>query len=317
MNSLRMHHALAALVFVSAAPPSPSYAQTGSVHYAVKDSIPIGRVFGDYYTFDSIRHRLYGAGSYAVDVDTKRVVQLGEGVEGGGFIIAPELGHGLVRNGAMFDLGSGTKIKNVPIDGDEVLYEPMTHRGFVLSDSITVIDMRSGDIVGKLGADGPMVAGAVDGKGMIYVALGGRNGSVLVIDAKTLRVKRSFPIEAAFVKSLAIDPVHHRLFASGEDEVAVIDAANGRAVTTIPVPGPSHESEFDPVTGLLFEPGGPDRGLTIVHEETPEKFVVVQTVSDSRVTSLRIVIDHDTHHVYMPHRMADSTLAFLVLVDEH
>jgi DNA-binding beta-propeller fold protein YncE len=310
-----------ALLLVGAldlAPMGVARAQGNVPQYKVTDSILVGRTAGDYYAFDAIHRRIYGAGPFVVSVDTRAVTQLPDTNAGGGFIIAPEFGRGLVRDGEFFDLASGKVLKRVAAEGDAVAYEPRTGRGFLLLDTVSVVDMKTGALVGRIPTSGPVVAGIADGKGHLFVTLSGPKGKIILVDARTLAIVDSFPVPVPYPKSLAIDMAHNRLFVDCEDTVAVLAIDRHRFVATIPAPGQPPMSAFDGATGLLFEPGGDTpngeiRGLTIIHEDTPDHYTVVQTIKDPRVASHRVIVDGKTHRIYMPHQTTDSTFAFVIL----
>ena len=81
-----------------ASPLSPQAPQ-----YRVADSIIVGHTGGDFYTLDARQRRLYGAGRNVVDIDAKKIiVRIADTSAGGGFVIAPDLGRGLVRYGTVF-----------------------------------------------------------------------------------------------------------------------------------------------------------------------------------------------------------------------
>jgi hypothetical protein len=283
-------------------------------HYRVADSIIVGHAEGDFYTLDVRHRRLYGASQYVVDVDAKRVVGVvADTAASGGFVIASELGRGLVRNGIEFALASGTVEGRLAVRGDASLYDPFTGHGFLLGPRVSVIDLRTGMLVGEVPVPGAAESGVSDGTGRIYLNLMSKD-SIAVLDARTLAVTAKYTVTPAkSSQGLAIDAIHHRLFAACNGQVAVLDAENGSVVAVIPASGQSDENAFDPSTDLLFEPGGEGKGLTIVHEESPNAYSVVQTIVGLTTTSVRAIVDPTTHFVYMPHYTADQRFAFIVL----
>jgi DNA-binding beta-propeller fold protein YncE len=256
---------------------------------------------------------LYGAGPYVVDVDRKRVITtLADTTAWGGFVLAPELGRGLVRNGTVFALASGETIRRLVARGDASVYDPTTGRAFLLEDSVSVIDLKSASLITKISIGGAGESGVTDGRGRIYLNLIGKD-SIAVIDAKTFQRVAEYSVgPSKSPMGLAIDSNNGRLFAACDGQVVVLDATNGRIVATIPSPGHSDQNAFDPGTGLLFEPGGKS-GMTIIHEDSPDKYSVVQTLVDSRATSVRVVVDLLSHAVYMPHFTVDKRFTYLVL----
>lgn len=285
-----------------------------ALQYHLTDSISAGADNGDLYTLDVAHHRLYGAGRNVVDVVGKRVaLTVADTTAGGGFVVAPELGRGVVRNGTVFDLSTGYVIRRLPAMGDASLYDPLTSRAFLLGDSVSVIDLKAASIVRKISVPGAGESGVSDARGRIYLNLN-RANAIAVLDARSLRVIDTYSIAPAKAPmGLSIDVVHRRLFAACDSQVVVVNADNGHVVATVPVPGHTDESAFDPGTGLLFEPGGRGKGLTIIHQDSPDHYSVVQTLSDSLVRSLRIVVDPTTHVAYMPLTRVGQAFLYLIL----
>jgi DNA-binding beta-propeller fold protein YncE len=282
------------------------------MRYEVRDSIVVGRAAGDFFSIDPSNRRLYGAGPLVVDIDQRRVVSaLADTTARGGFVLAPELGRGLVRTGIMFKLASGATITKLPAAGDASLYEPVTGRAFLLGDTVAVIDLRSASLTAKISVPGAGESGVADGRGRVYLNMIAKD-SIAVLDAKTLEIVAEYSVSPwKSPMGLAIDTKHSRLFAACVGEVVVLDATDGRIVATIPSPGHSDQNAFDPGTGLLFEPGGAS-GLTIIHEDSPDKYSILQTLIDSRVTSVKVVVDPITHAAYVP-RKVDDQFSFVVL----
>jgi DNA-binding beta-propeller fold protein YncE len=282
--------------------------------YQVSDSIIVGPTGGDFYTVDAVHHRLYGAGPQIVDIDAKRVVgSVGDTTAGGGFVIAPELGIGLVRNGTLFTLSSGAVLSRVHARGDASLYDPATHRAFLLSDTVSVIDMKTGGLVAHISVPGAGESGVADGGGRVYFNLALKD-SIAVLNARTLKLVAKYSVSPAKTPTgLAIDVRHNRLFVACLQQVAVLDAVTGKMVTIITVPGGiSDQFAFDPGTGLLFEPGG-QGVLTIIHEDGPDEYSIVQTLRGPLFNINKIVVDSVKHVAYVPHRTAENAFSYLVL----
>jgi outer membrane protein assembly factor BamB len=268
---------------------------------------------GDFFSLDPSHRSLYGAGRHVVDVDRRRIVRaLADSTAGGGFAIAPELGRGVVRNGTVFMLASGTTIRKLTAQGDASLYEPVTRRVFLLDDSVSVIDVKSASLVTKISVPGAHESGVADGQGMIFLNLAGRD-SIAIIDARTLTTVGEYSVSPAkSPMGLAIDSKHHRLFAACDGQVVVLDATDGRVVARIPTPGQSDQNAFDPETDLLFEPGGKD-GITIIHEDSPDRYSIVQKLVGPKVTSATVVVDPKSHVVYVPRFTAANQFIYVVL----
>jgi hypothetical protein len=55
---------------------------------------------------------------------------------------------------------------------------------------------------------------------------------------------------------------------------------------------------FDPGTGLAFSSNGQDANLTVVHEDSPDKYTVVDNVA-TQAGARTMTLDPSTHIVYV------------------
>jgi DNA-binding beta-propeller fold protein YncE len=78
----------------------------------------------------------------------------------------------------------------------------------------------------------------------------------------------------------------------------VLDSESGRVVTGIPIGKGVDGAEFDAGTGLAFSPNGADSTVTVIHEDSPDKFTVVQTAPSQR-GARTIALDPRTHRLYL------------------
>ena len=97
---------------------------------------------------------------------------------------------------------------------------------------------------------------------------------------------------------MAIDPEHRRLFIGCHNQMmAVMDADTGKVVATPPIGRGVDANQFDPGTGLAFSSNG-DGTLTVIHEDSPDKFTVVDNVQTQR-GARTMALDLKTHNVYL------------------
>ena len=57
--------------------------------------------------------------------------------------------------------------------------------------------------------------------------------------------------------------------------------------------------EFDPELKYVFSPNGGDGTLTVIHEDSPDKYSIVENVK-TQVRARTMAIDTKTHKVYLP-----------------
>jgi DNA-binding beta-propeller fold protein YncE len=310
-----MMHRRLALVSLSLIVAAVAAAQPAPAGYHLARTIALGgEGFWDYVTADPAAHRLYVSHATKVQVvDTAIGAVVGEipdtpGVHG--VAIAPELGRGFTSNGragtvTVFDLKTLAPLATVTVTGsnpDAILYEPASRRVFTFnggSKDATAIDAASAKVVGTLPLGGKPEFAATDGKGRIWVNIEDTS-EILAFDAGTLKVMGRWPLAPCEEPSgLAIDRQHRRLFTVCRNKLmAVVDGDSGRVLATVPTGGGTDGAAFDPVAGLAFASNG-EGTLTVVHEDSPEKFTLVGNVPTRR-GARTIALDEATHRIYLP-----------------
>ena len=205
----------------------------------------------------------------------------------------------------MWDSRNLGVIKNIGVQGnpDGILFEPATERIYVLSHhapNVTVVDARTGDIVGTIDLGGAPEQAASDGAGRVYINVEDKD-NVAVVDARTLQVTTHYDLsgKGGGPGALALDAKNHILFSFCHNPaVAVIlDANDGRVITTLPIGKGVDAAEFNPDTGEAFSSQG-DGTLTVIKETGSTQFVVEQTVatkSGARTSTL----DAKTGHIFL------------------
>ena len=287
------------------APPAPGY------HHVKK--ITLGGEGGwDYLTIDSAARRLYIARATRVMVlDADSGAQVGEiadtpGVHG--VALAPQLGRGFTSNGrastvTIFDLKTLKPLGQAKTGSnpDAIVYDAVTRRVFTFngaSKDATVIGAADGSVSGTIALDGKPEFAVADEAGRIYVNLEDKS-ELLAIDSRQLTILNRWPLAPCKEPSgLAMDRKNRRLFVGcGNKVMAVVDADSGRVLTTLPIGSGVDATAFDPGTSLAFSSNG-DGTLTVVREESPDKFTVVENVATQR-GARTMALDEKTHNVYL------------------
>jgi DNA-binding beta-propeller fold protein YncE len=265
----------------------------------------------DYLTLDSSARRLYiSRATHVMVIDADSGKPVGDipdtpGVHG--IALAPELGRGFVSNGregtvTIFDIQTLKLIAKVKAgdNPDAILYDPATKRVFTFngrSHDSTAIDAASGNVLGTIKLEGKPEFAASNGKGRIFVNIEDKS-QIDAIDPRKLEVKASWPLAPCEEPSgLAIDRKHRRLFAGcGNKMMAIVDADTGKVVATPPIGDGVDANAFDPGAELAFASCG-EGVLTVVHEDSPSKFAVVENVP-TQPGARTMALDEKTHRVY-------------------
>jgi YVTN family beta-propeller protein len=285
-----------------------------AINYHIVKRVLLGGEGGwDYLGFDAQNRHLFVSHATQVLVinpDTYEVVGNIPDTQGvHGIAVAPELNRGFTSDGradqvTVFDLKTLKTIGTVKVTGhnpDGITYDPSSQRVFTFngrSDDATAIDAKTLKVVGTIALGGKPEFAVPDGRGMLYNNLEDKS-TELAIDTHTLEIKSRWPMGPCESPSgLAMDVEQNLLFAGCHNKMmAVIDAANGKVVATVPIGGGVDANRFDPGTGLAFSSNG-EGTLTVVKEESPTEFKVVQDAATER-GARTMEVDPKTHNVFV------------------
>ena len=246
----------------------------------------------DYLTLDSTSRRLYiSRATHVIVIDADSGKPVGDipdtpGVHG--IALAPDLGRGFVSNGregtvTIFDIETLKPITKVKAgdNPDAILYDPASKRVFTFngrSHDSTAIDAANGTVLGTIKLEGKPEFAVSDGKGEVFVNIEDKS-QLDVIDPGKLEVKSRWPLAPCQEPSgLAIDRKNRRLFSGCDNKMmAVVDADSGKILATPAIGEGVDATAFDDAAGLAFASCG-EGVLTVVREESPNKFTVVENV---------------------------------------
>jgi YVTN family beta-propeller protein len=283
--------------------------------YKFLNEIPIGGEGGwDILTIDSAASRLYlSHATKVVVVDLNKNAVAGEiadtpGVHG--FVAVPELQRGFSSNGkeaksSVVDLKTLKTVSKIDTgeSPDALVYEPLRGEVYVFNhkgNSATVIDAKQTKVIATIPlGGGPEFAVADANAERIYCNIEDKS-EVAVIDAAKHEVIARWPVAPGTEPSgIALDAVHHRLFATCHNKMMVmLDTETGKVIATVPIGAGVDGCAFDEATQLVFASCG-DGTTTIAKEETPDKLTVVQTLTTER-GARTIALDSKTHRIYLP-----------------
>jgi len=175
---------------------------------------------------------------------------------------------------------------------DYLTAEPGTGRVFVSRGThVMVIG------VAELEDDAPEGA-ASDGKGRLFVNNEGKS-TMQVIDARTMKVQSSWPLTPCDGPTgIAFDRASNRIFSGCGKTSVVIDPASGHVVSTIANGDGVDALGWDPSEKLIYIPAGRDGNVTVVRQDSPDKYTVVATVPTMRGAKT-IAVDPVSHVAYL------------------
>jgi DNA-binding beta-propeller fold protein YncE len=139
---------------------------------------------------------------------------------------------------------------------------------------------------------------AADGKGHIFVNNESKN-TIQVIDVKTWKATASWPLAPCEGPTgIAYDRATNRIFAGCNKTSVVVDATSGKVVATIANGTRVDALGYDPAKKLIYIPNGGEGNVTVVHQDSADKYSVVATVP-TFAGAKTIAVDPTSHKVYL------------------
>jgi DNA-binding beta-propeller fold protein YncE len=235
-------------------------------------------------------------------------------IRANGAAVDAKSGHGFASSKpvAMWDTKTLKLIKTIEVQGnpDGILQDAFNQRVYILSHQaphITVIDAKSGDVLGTIDIGGAPEQAAADGMGHIYVDVSDK-ANVAVIDAKTMTVTAHYDLgdKGSGLAGLAMDVKNQVLFVAcrnsgappaqpAQPAMVIVSAKDGKILTTLPLAGGSDGAVFNPATMEAFSTHG-NGTLTVVKETSPTSFEVEQNL-DTMMGAKTLTLDQKTGHI--------------------
>jgi DNA-binding beta-propeller fold protein YncE len=279
--------------------------------YHVAQTIPLGSPEKwDFIHFDEQTKRVFVAHATEVtviDPDSGKVV--GHVVEiAGAHDIAVVDGKGYADNGksgmvTAFDLSTFKAIEQIPADddADAMLYDTRTHKLLVANGdahSLSIIDLSSGKRLANLALPGSPEMMAADKNGKVFVNIASAN-EIARVDPVAMKVDAIWKEPSCEAPhGLAIDQMTYRLFVTCHNAIMiVVNAANGKELSALPIGNGTDGAAFDPVRKLAFS-SNRDGTLSVVAEKSPDRFEAlgnVRTTPGART----MAIDPSTGRIFL------------------
>jgi DNA-binding beta-propeller fold protein YncE len=228
-----------------------------------------------------------------------------------GIALVAKYNHGFTTNRGdstitMFDLKTLATIKKIKIPAggqDGIMYDDFSDRLILTNHSnpgtATAVDPNTGVITGEAQLEDNSPEGAAsDGKGKLFVN-NERKNTIQVIDSKIMNVLSSWPLDSCEGPTgIAYDRFTNRIFSGCSKMSAVVNPGTGKIVATIRNGEGVDALGWDPSEKLIYIPAGRDSNVTIVHEDSPDRYSVVATVT-TMTGAKTISVDTVKHVAYL------------------
>ena len=270
-----------------------------------------GDSWWDYLAVDPVSKLLYVThGDHVVVIDTssgtvKADITGLKGTHGVAFDTSGKFGYisdGGANQVVVFDRKTNAIVARVPagMNPDGIVFEPVTQTVWAFngrSKSATVIDDATHAVVATVPLPGKPEFPVADGKGSVYDNIEDLS-EIAHIDAKTHKVLATWPIAPCEGPSgLAIDRERARLFSVCDGKMAIVDAKSGKMVATVPIGDGPDAARFDVKHHLAFSSNG-EGTLTVVRENSPDSYSVIQTLPTKR-GARTMALDQSTGKIFV------------------
>jgi len=205
-----------------------------------------------------------------------------------GVAVAHKLGLGFVSAGrannvVVFDLKT-FEVKSKIDTGkgpDWIYYDEAANKVFTCnggSNDLTTIDAATLKVVGTTPLGGKPETAMSDG-GKLFINIEDKS-SIAVVDTKSLKVEKNWPLAPCEEPTgLDIDRKNKRLFAGcGNKTMVAVDYTNGKVVGSAATGAGTDAAAFDPELGYVYVSNGQDGTMSIIHQDSPTKYTLVENV---------------------------------------
>jgi hypothetical protein len=308
--------ALAGALLASTALVGGAYADYTGYRVTKVITLPGKNPRWDHVSVDPVNRNVFigrrDAGVSVYNIDSGKVTQIENTKGTNGAAIAPELGLGMSDNGSfdsvtVFDLKTLAVKSNIKVMGDTdgVGWEPVTKTAYTNNGdagTLTLFDPATGKIGETIALNNtkhPEFFGA-DGKGRVFVALQDQN-KIAVVDFKAKKLAATWPVDCQSPTGIYYEDKSDRLFVScrgAKPVMAVIDPNSGKTVTTIPIGTNTDAVLWNPVDKLVMSPNGASGTLSVVKQDSPDAYHLIETVS-TRINARTGTVDPKTGTVFL------------------
>lgn len=267
----------------------------------------------DYLLASPADHRLYVAQSTQIIVVDTRNGAIAGNITGmqhvHGVALDSKTKTGYVTDGGankilIFDIPSLKITGDIPTGGDNpdsLVLDPTTGLLFTFNGKSRLgvaIDLHQRRVVGSFPVPGKPEFSQADGRGHVFVNVE-TTGQLLRIDTGSRKVTAAWKLTGCEGPSgLAYDAAHNRLFSVCDGKMAVTDAATGHQVALVPIGDGPDAVWYDAKRSLIFASNGGSGTLSIISQDSPDKYTVRQTIKTSP-GARTMALDDTTGTVYV------------------
>jgi DNA-binding beta-propeller fold protein YncE len=212
--------------------------------------------------------------------------------------------NGRLNNVFVFDLSTNKVLDSIATgeNPDAISYEPFSKKIITCngrSKSLSVVDPEKNKVVATIELDGKPEEAVSDAKGKLFVNLEDKS-QIAEVDMKNYKVLNRWPIAPGeSATGLALDKKTNRLFAGCDNKIlVVVNAENGKVVTSLPIGEGCDGVVFDANKNLVFASCG-EGNMTVIKEKDANNFSVAQTVP-TQTTARTIALDPANNTLFLP-----------------
>jgi DNA-binding beta-propeller fold protein YncE len=247
----------------------------------------------DYLSYDPARAYLFlgrrAAGVSVIDSRANRFVTTIADSEGANIaLLVPQLDRGYTANGdgstTIFQLSTLKTLERVHLGeaADAAFFDPVTRQiVFTFGDSkeLIYLDPKTNRASAHLAMAAEELEGvAMGGDGTLWV--NERDITKIAhVDNRTHKLIAEYDLPGCTMPTgLAFDEAHKRLFVGCKGEkpvLAVVDANNGRVVTTVEIGRGNDGVVYDPATRRIFTANGLDGNIVVIEQASADSYKFV------------------------------------------
>lgn len=226
-----------------------------------------------------------------------------------------ELNKGYTSNGRLntvtvFDLKTNEVLAQIATgqNPDAIMYEPFTKMIITCngrSRNLSLIDPKMGKTVDSIDVGGKPETAASDGNGKLFVNIEDKS-EIAEVDLKNHTVINRWSLSPAEGPTgLSYDKDTRRLFAGCQKKLAVLNADNGKLVTTITIGDGCDGTAFDTKNKIIYTSNG-EGNISVVKENSADNFSLVGNYTTKR-GARTITIDPKKGTLFLPTAEFDPT----------